>query len=157
MGSKWTSPTGGTWATPKQVGESVKPFPEFGTPWSGAVQSSDSYPQLFCPHYMPPCRGGSARAGHTRCCNFHFSAGVRIQQEAFAMASKIWKLTKLLVLSFIGFLIALIGSGLVYRAYEQHEIAKTLRIETPNGINQGSFVKIGGIDPMDHDSRARPR
>jgi pimeloyl-ACP methyl ester carboxylesterase len=62
------------------------------------------------------------------------------------MASRIWKLTKLIVLSFIGFLLALIGSGLVYRAYEQHEIAKTLRIETPNGINQGSFVKIGGID-----------
>jgi pimeloyl-ACP methyl ester carboxylesterase len=62
------------------------------------------------------------------------------------MASRIWKLTKLTALSLIGFLLVLIGSGLAYRAYQQHEIAKTLSINTPNGIDEGMFVKIGGID-----------
>lgn len=62
------------------------------------------------------------------------------------MAAKIWKLTKLIVLGLLGLILVLVGSGLVYRAYRQHLIAKTLTIDAPNGINEGMFVKIGGID-----------
>ena len=62
------------------------------------------------------------------------------------MARTIWKVTKLIVLGLLGLILALVGTGLAYRAYRQHKIAKTLAITTPNGIDEGMFVKIGGID-----------
>ena len=49
-------------------------------------------------------------------------------------------------LAIAALLIALVIVGLSYRAWRQHEIAQTLAITTPDGIDEGSFVRIGGID-----------
>jgi pimeloyl-ACP methyl ester carboxylesterase len=39
-----------------------------------------------------------------------------------------------------------IGSGLGFRAYSQHLGARALAIQSPNGLQEGMYVKIGGID-----------
>src|ERR1700730_2536534 len=39
-----------------------------------------------------------------------------------------------------------IGLGLGFRAYRQHLSAGALAIQSPNGIEEGMYVKIGGID-----------
>src|ERR1700737_4822434 len=39
-----------------------------------------------------------------------------------------------------------IGLGLGWRAYRQHLSAGALAIRSPNGIQEGMYVKIGGID-----------
>jgi len=57
----------------------------------------------------------------------------------------IWKVTKVFVLSLLGLVLALLGSGIAYRAYRQHEIANTTAIDG-NGIDETLFAKIGGID-----------
>src|SRR6185437_7139846 len=49
-------------------------------------------------------------------------------------------------LAIAALLIALVIVGLSYRAWRQHEIAQTLAITAPDGIDEGSFVRIGGID-----------
>ncbi len=41
---------------------------------------------------------------------------------------------------------ALVAGGFSYRAYRQNENAKIFAIKSPNGIADGQFVKIGGID-----------
>jgi len=38
------------------------------------------------------------------------------------------------------------GSGLAYRAYRQHLAARVLSIGSPNGVQEGMYVRIGGID-----------
>jgi pimeloyl-ACP methyl ester carboxylesterase len=38
------------------------------------------------------------------------------------------------------------GTGLGYRAYRQSLSARVLAIQSPNGIQEGMYVKIGGID-----------
>jgi pimeloyl-ACP methyl ester carboxylesterase len=62
------------------------------------------------------------------------------------VASKIWRLTKRAFLGLLGFVLVLIGAGLAYRAYEHHRIAQATVIDTAQGIEEGLFVKIGGID-----------
>jgi pimeloyl-ACP methyl ester carboxylesterase len=55
-------------------------------------------------------------------------------------------------------LLALI-TALLYRAWRQHEVAQILAITTSNGIVEGSFVRIGGIDQyisIRGDDRANP-
>jgi pimeloyl-ACP methyl ester carboxylesterase len=42
--------------------------------------------------------------------------------------------------------VILIGAGLGYRAWRQHQSAEALAIRTPNGIDEGLFVRVGGID-----------
>jgi pimeloyl-ACP methyl ester carboxylesterase len=39
-----------------------------------------------------------------------------------------------------------IGSGLCFRAYRQYLSARVLAIQSPNGVQEGMYVKIGGID-----------
>lgn len=39
-----------------------------------------------------------------------------------------------------------IGSGLGFRAYRQYLSARVLAIQSPNGVQEGMYVKIGGID-----------
>jgi pimeloyl-ACP methyl ester carboxylesterase len=39
-----------------------------------------------------------------------------------------------------------IGSGLGFRAYRQHLSARALAIQSPNGVQEGMYVKIGGVD-----------
>jgi pimeloyl-ACP methyl ester carboxylesterase len=63
------------------------------------------------------------------------------------------------VVVILALLLAVIIVGLSYRAWRQHEIAQTLAITTPNGIDEGSFVRIGGIDQyisIRGDDRAKP-
>ncbi len=62
------------------------------------------------------------------------------------MGRKIWKAAKLVLLGLLGLILALICGGAVYRAYRHHEIAKATRIDPAKGIDEGMFVKIGGID-----------
>ncbi len=50
----------------------------------------------------------------------------------------------LLGLGAVLLLLLLIGLG--YRAWRQHENAQALAITAPNGIQQASFVSIGGIE-----------
>ncbi|HKO71900.1 MAG TPA: alpha/beta hydrolase [Bradyrhizobium sp.] len=38
------------------------------------------------------------------------------------------------------------GCGLGFRAYRQYLSARVLAIQTPNGVQEGMYVKIGGID-----------
>jgi pimeloyl-ACP methyl ester carboxylesterase len=59
---------------------------------------------------------------------------------------RIGRLTKLGALVLLSLIIMLTGSGLAYRTYRQHQIAKTLIIATPNGINERLFVTIGGVE-----------
>jgi pimeloyl-ACP methyl ester carboxylesterase len=50
----------------------------------------------------------------------------------------------------LGVLVAIAVIGIVaflgYRAYRQHQNAQAFAIATPNGIDEKSFVRIGGID-----------
>jgi pimeloyl-ACP methyl ester carboxylesterase len=62
------------------------------------------------------------------------------------MWRKIAKLTIFTLLGFLGVSILLGALGLGFRAYRQHENAKILAIHTPNGIQEGMYVPIGGIE-----------
>jgi len=62
------------------------------------------------------------------------------------MGKKIWKAIKLTLLSLLGVILLLISTGLAFREYRQHQVGKVMAIDTPNGINEAAFVKIGGID-----------
>jgi len=62
------------------------------------------------------------------------------------MGRKIWKAAKLALASVLVLILALICSGAAYRAYRHHEIAKATRIDPAKGIDEASFVKIGGIE-----------
>jgi pimeloyl-ACP methyl ester carboxylesterase len=62
------------------------------------------------------------------------------------MGRKIWKAFRLALLSLLALVLVLIGAGLGYRTFRQHQIGQALEINTANGINEGMFVKIGGID-----------
>jgi pimeloyl-ACP methyl ester carboxylesterase len=60
------------------------------------------------------------------------------------VGEKIWKATKLILLGLLGLLVSLVGSGLIYRAWHQHQAAKILTITSPNGIDEAMYVPIGG-------------
>ena len=61
------------------------------------------------------------------------------------MLRKIWRVTKIVLLSLVGLFLVLIVAGLSYRVYRQHQNATALAIHTPNGIDEAMFVPIGGI------------
>jgi len=63
-----------------------------------------------------------------------------------SMGRKIWKVTKRVVLCLLALLLVLASSGFAYRAYRHHKIGKATVIDTTKGIDEGLFVKIGGID-----------
>jgi pimeloyl-ACP methyl ester carboxylesterase len=50
------------------------------------------------------------------------------------------------LLGLLGAVILLVALGLGFRAYCQHENAKILAIDTPNGIQEGMYLPIGGIE-----------
>jgi len=60
--------------------------------------------------------------------------------------SRLWKTTKVILLSAVALLVVALGAVLGYRAYLQHANAKAIAIHAPNGIDEGMYVKIGGID-----------
>lgn len=43
-------------------------------------------------------------------------------------------------------IVVVVGAALGYRAWRQHEIALAQEIHSPNGIDEESFVKIGGVE-----------
>jgi hypothetical protein len=62
---------------------------------------------------------------------------------------KIRKLVKFVSISaagLVGVLVTTLTITLLYRAYRQHEIAESIKIKTPNGIDEAMFVRLGGID-----------
>lgn len=60
--------------------------------------------------------------------------------------SKVWKAARIILLSAVVFLVLALCTVLGYRAYLQHANAKAIAIRSPNGIDEGMYVRIGGID-----------
>jgi pimeloyl-ACP methyl ester carboxylesterase len=61
------------------------------------------------------------------------------------MLRKLWRVTKIILLSLLGLILILVIGALSYRAIRQHQNATALAIHTPNGIDEAMFVPIGGI------------
>jgi pimeloyl-ACP methyl ester carboxylesterase len=65
-----------------------------------------------------------------------------------------------IILAGVGTLIAvLVAGGLAYRKVRQRRVAKALVIDTPNGIAEQRFVRIGGVDQwiqLRGEDRANP-
>ena len=61
------------------------------------------------------------------------------------MPRKIARLIRVSLLCTAGLLIVVVGAGLSFRAYRQHLAAEALAIRSPNGVQEGGFVVIGGI------------
>jgi pimeloyl-ACP methyl ester carboxylesterase len=49
-------------------------------------------------------------------------------------------------LALVALIVVLAAGALGYRAWRQHENAQTLAIQTPNGVEEATFVPIGGIE-----------
>jgi len=62
------------------------------------------------------------------------------------MLRKIWRVTKIILLSLVGLILVLIVGALSYRTIRQHQNATALAIHTLNGIDESMFVLIGGIN-----------
>jgi pimeloyl-ACP methyl ester carboxylesterase len=60
--------------------------------------------------------------------------------------SKILGVAKIILLTVIGLIVVVVGAGLGYRAHLQHVNGQALAIRTPNGIDEGMYVRMGGID-----------
>jgi pimeloyl-ACP methyl ester carboxylesterase len=61
------------------------------------------------------------------------------------MPRKIAKLIRASLLCTAGLLLVVVAAALSFRAYRQHLAAETLAIRSPNGVQEGGFVVIGGI------------
>jgi len=59
---------------------------------------------------------------------------------------KMLKAAKIILLSLMVLLVVLIGAVLAFRTYRQHLTAQAIAIHAPTGIDEGMYVKIGGID-----------
>jgi hypothetical protein len=59
---------------------------------------------------------------------------------------KVLKLVKFIFLSLGVLFLVAVGAILALRAHRQHVIAQAIAIHAPNGIEEGMYVKIGGID-----------
>jgi hypothetical protein len=57
---------------------------------------------------------------------------------------KPWQIMKRSVFGLLGLILLMAVGGFSCRTYRLHELAKS--VQTPNGINEALFVKIGGID-----------
>jgi pimeloyl-ACP methyl ester carboxylesterase len=56
------------------------------------------------------------------------------------------KTIKIVLLSLLGIGVLILCLGLGFRAYRQNQNAQLLAIHTPNGIEEGMYVSIGGIE-----------
>ena len=78
---------------------------------------------------------------------------VRPEQQGLAMAEytrrrmsrKIARFVRTCLLCTAGLLVAVVAAGLGFRAYLQHLAREELAIRSPNGVQEGGFVVIGGI------------
>jgi pimeloyl-ACP methyl ester carboxylesterase len=62
------------------------------------------------------------------------------------MSKFLWKATRIILLSVVGLVVVVVGAALGYRAYLQHANAQAIAIHSPRGIDEGMYVKVGGID-----------
>lgn len=61
------------------------------------------------------------------------------------MPRKIARLIRASLLCTAGLLIVVVAAGLGFRAYRQYRAVEALAIRSPNGVQEGGFVVIGGI------------
>jgi hypothetical protein len=59
---------------------------------------------------------------------------------------KILRVAKFLVLSVVALLLIAVGALLALRVHRQHVTARAIAIRAPNGIDEGKYIKIEGID-----------
>lgn len=59
---------------------------------------------------------------------------------------KMLKAAKFILLTLVVLLLIVIGALLAFRVHRQQVTAQAIAIHTPNGIDEGTYVKIGGID-----------
>jgi pimeloyl-ACP methyl ester carboxylesterase len=62
------------------------------------------------------------------------------------MTGRVWKIARLTSLSLLVLVLTLLGSGLAYRAYRHHRLAKATVIDPTKGIDEAFFTRIGGVD-----------
>lgn len=62
------------------------------------------------------------------------------------MLRKVWRIGMFVVVGLVACAIVLAGGALAYRGYRQHQNARAFAITAPAGIQEGRFVKIGGIE-----------
>src|SRR3954462_2644386 len=62
------------------------------------------------------------------------------------MGNWVWKITKVIAMSLIGLIVISFGSGFAYRSYRHNQINNATAIDTATGVDEGMFVRIGGID-----------
>jgi pimeloyl-ACP methyl ester carboxylesterase len=62
------------------------------------------------------------------------------------MISKFYGITKVILVCVLGLGASILAFGLIARGYLQHENAEKMAIRTSNGIQEGMYVPIGGID-----------
>jgi pimeloyl-ACP methyl ester carboxylesterase len=62
------------------------------------------------------------------------------------MKWRVFRIAKVTLLVIFVLAVFAIGLGLAFRAYRQHVSARALSIQSPNGIQEAMYVKIGGID-----------
>jgi pimeloyl-ACP methyl ester carboxylesterase len=62
------------------------------------------------------------------------------------MKRRLLRIAKTTFLTVTVLAVLAIGSALGFRAYRQHLGALALAIQSPNGVQEGMYVKIGGID-----------
>lgn len=62
------------------------------------------------------------------------------------MPLRIPKIVKASLLGVVGLVVVFVSMGLGFRAYRQHLNAESLAILSPNGVQEGMYVEIGGID-----------
>jgi len=63
-----------------------------------------------------------------------------------ALKHKLWRMTKISLLTLVAIVLVAAGTGAAYRSYRQDRNAELFAIRSPPGISEGGFVKIGGID-----------
>jgi pimeloyl-ACP methyl ester carboxylesterase len=59
---------------------------------------------------------------------------------------KVRRVAKLVLLSSVGLVVVAVGGLLALRSYMQHAAARTIVIQTANGIDEAGYVRIGGIE-----------
>src|SRR5882762_252929 len=62
------------------------------------------------------------------------------------MRRRIPRIAKVALLGIFSLAVVIVSSGLGFRAYRQHLAAQALAIHSPNGIQEGMYVTIGGIN-----------
>lgn len=63
------------------------------------------------------------------------------------------------LLALAAVLLVVVAGALLYRAWRQHENAQILSIRTPNGIEEATYVRLGGVDQwiqIRGDDRSNP-